>query len=109
MGQLYIFKVYVKDNEGTKLLSVHLSGILAYGAVSYYYKRRREKMRIGFNNRDIKSDDEELILINMLSGEKVQFYVEKEEFNGMLNDAREYIRNFGSNNLDVDDYFQGLK
>ena len=65
-------------------------------------------MRIGFNNRDIKSDDEELILINMLSGEKVQFYVEKEEFNGGLNDAREYIRNFGSNNLDVDDYFQGL-
>ena len=108
MSQLYIFKVYVDDNKETKVISVHLSGILAYGAASYYYKREKEKKRGGLNYKDIECDDKEMIILNKLSGEEVRFYVEKEEFNGGLIEAREYVRNFG-NNLDVGDFFQGLK
>ena len=109
MGKINIFKVFLNDGKETKIISVHLSGILAYGAASAYYKKATQKMGFGMKCRDITYDDKEMVVINTVSGEKVKFYVETEEFDGGLMEARDYVHKFSSPSLDVFEYFDLFK
>lgn len=109
MSKINIFKVFVNDGKEIKLVSVHLSGILAYGAASAYYEKAKHKMGFGMKYKDITYDDKERVVTNKVSGEKVMFYVEKEEFDGGLMEARDYVHGFSNPNLDVSEYFDMFK